>query len=185
MKNWSDEEVKILTLNCHLSIADLMELLPHRSYNAIYSKIRTLDDNNVKPLNAKSFFNKKITSIDDVAEYIRHDLIECLECGKWFPFLPVHINRVHQIDAVDYKIRHDLPAQTPLAGVKYREIHREKLNKLISDGIIDHHHLTNAIEKSKNAGRGKRASYELKRQSEQIKQIKIWERSSRTKRGHK
>ena len=41
--------------------------------------------------------------LSDVAEYARHDLIECLECGKWFPFSPVHINRIHQIDTTDYK----------------------------------------------------------------------------------
>ena len=50
MKNWSNDEVEILTLNCHLSIDDLMELLPHRSYNAIYRKIGVVDDKNVKRL---------------------------------------------------------------------------------------------------------------------------------------
>lgn len=185
MKNWSDEEVKILTLNCHLSIADLMELLPHRSYNAIYSKIRALDDNSVKPLMAKSFFNKKITSLADVDEYIKYDLIQCLECGKWFPFLPVHLNRIHQINSIDYRIKHDLPAQTPLAGVKYREMHRAKMNKLISDGIVVHEHLKDAIEKSRVAGRGKRATYELDRQREKVTKNQIWLKSPRTKVGHK
>lgn len=185
MKNWSNEEVEILTLNCHLPIADLMKLLPRRSYNAIYSKIRALDDNNVKPLYAKSFFNKKITSLDDVDEYIKYDLIECLECGKWFPFLPVHINRVHQIDAVDYKIRHDLPAQTPLAGVKYREMHQVKMNKLIEDGIVTHEHLEDAIEKARKTDRGQRATYELERQRGIITKNQIWLKSPRTKVGHK
>lgn len=185
MKNWSNEEVEILTLNCHLPIADLMKLLPRRSYNAIYSKIRALDDNNVKPLYAKSFFNKKITSLADVNEYIKYDLIECLECGKWFPFLPVHLNRIHQIDSIDYRIKHDLPAQTPLAGVKYREMHRAKMNKLIEDGIVVHEHLKDAIEKSRGAGRGKRATYELDRQRDNITKNQIWLKSPRTKIGHK
>lgn len=181
MRSWSPNEIEILERNIHLSIDELMRLLPKRSYSAIYSKIVAINSALNKPINAKSFFNKKIESLDDVAEYTKHDLIECLECGKWFPFLPVHINRVHQIDTVDYKIRHDLPAQTPLAGVKYREIHREKLNKLINEGVIDHHHLADAIEKAKTSGRGKRASYELKQQSERTKKYKIWENSPRTK----
>lgn len=185
MKLWSQNEIKILEDNINLSIDELMNILPNRSYSAIYSKIVAINSSSNKPITAKSFFNKKITSLDDVAEYTKHDLIECLECGKWFPFLPVHINRVHQIDSVDYKIRHDLPAQTPLAGVKYREIHRSKFNKLIDDGIIDHHHLADAVEKSKNCGRGKRASYELKQHGERTKNNKIWEKSSRTKIGHK
>ena len=185
MKNWSNDEVEILTLNCHLSIDDLMELLPHRSYNAIYSKIRALDDNNVKPLYAKSFFNKKITSLADVNEYIKYDLIQCLECGKWFPFLPVHLNRIHQIDSIDYRIKHDLPAQTPLAGVKYREMHRAKMNKLIEDGIVTHEHLEDAIEKARKTDRGQRATYELERQRGIITKNKIWLKSPRTKVGHK
>lgn len=185
MKNWSNDEVEILTLNCHLSIDDLMELLPHRSYNAIYSKIRALDDNNVKPLYAKSFFNKKITSLADVNEYIKYDLIQCLECGKWFPFLPVHLNRIHQIDSIDYRIKHDLPAQTPLAGVKYREMHRAKMNKLIEDGIVTHEHLEDAIEKARKTDRGQRAAYELERQRGIITKNKIWLKSPRTKVGHK
>lgn len=185
MKNWSNEEVEILTLNCHLSIDELMQLLPHRSYNAIYSKIRALDESNAKPLLAKSFFNKKITSMADVEEYIKHDLIQCLECGKWFPFLPVHLNRIHQIDSIDYRIRHDLPAQTPLAGVKYRDMHRIKMNKLISDGTITHEHLEDAIKKASKADRGQRATYELDRQREIIKNNKIWLKSPRTKKGHK
>lgn len=181
MRLWSLDEIEVLERNIHLSIDELMRLLPKRSYSAIYNKIVAINSALNKPNNAKSFFNKKIESLDDVAEYTKHDLIECLECGKWFPFLPVHINRVHQIDTVDYKIRHDLPAQTPLAGVKYREIHREKLNKLINEGVIDHHHLADAIEKAKTSGRGKRASYELKQQSERTKKYKIWENSPRTK----
>lgn len=185
MKNWSNDEVEILTLNCHLSIDDLMELLPHRSYNAIYSKIRALDDNNVKPLYAKSFFNKKITSLADVNEYIKYDLIQCLECGKWFPFLPIHLNRIHQIDSIDYRIKHDLPAQTPLAGVKYREMHRAKMNKLIEDGIVTHEHLEDAIEKARKTDRGQRATYELERQRGIITKNKIWLKSPRTKVGHK
>ncbi|WP_334324315.1 MucR family transcriptional regulator [Gilliamella apicola] len=185
MKNWSNDEVSILILNCHLPIREVMKLLPHRSYNAIYSKIRALDDNNVQPLLAKSFFNKKITSMTDVEEYIKYDLIQCLECGKWFPFLPVHLNRIHQIDSIDYRIRHNLPAQTPLAGVKYRDIHRIKMNKLISDGTITHEHLEDAIKKASKADRGQRATYELDRQREIIKNNKIWLKSPRTKKGHK
>lgn len=185
MKIWSDDEVEILTLNCHLSIDELMQLLPHRSYNAIYSKIRALDNSNAKPLLAKSFFNKKITSMADVEEYIKHDLIQCLECGKWFPFLPVHLNKIHQIDSIDYRIKHDLPAQTPLAGVKYRDMHRIKMNKLISDGTITHERLEDAIKKASRAARRQRVAYELDRQREIIKNNKIWLKSSRTKKGHK
>lgn len=185
MKVWSLDEIEILESNIHLSIPELMSLLPNRSYSAIYNKIVAINSATNKPINAKSFFNKKIKSLDDVAEYTKHDLIECLECGKWFSFLPVHINRVHQIDTVDYKIRHDLPAQTPLAGVKFREIHREKLNNLINEGVIDHHHLADAIEKSKTSGRGQRASYELELQSKRTKKYKIWEKSPRNKFGHK
>lgn len=181
MKLWSQNEIKILEDNIYLSVNELMKLLPNRSYSAIYSKIVAINSNKSAPAGAKSFFNKKITSLDDVAEYTRHDLIECLECGKWFPFLPVHINRIHQIDTTDYKIKHDLPAGTPLAGVTFRQIHRNKLNKLIEEGVIDHHHLPDAVEKAQQYWRGQRASYELKQHGERTKINRIWEKSPRTK----
>jgi hypothetical protein len=87
----------------------------------------------------------------DVDLYLAGDRIECLECGRFFSFLPRHITRTHQMDAVAYRDKWAIPASRALAGQNYREQHSLKLRRMISDGVIEPAH-DKATEKACKAG---------------------------------
>ena len=54
-----------------------------------------------------------------MAEQPRHEAgIQCLECRRWFRSLPWHINRMHDMDAADYRLKHGVPAGVPLVCVE-------------------------------------------------------------------
>ena len=108
-------------------------------------------------------------SKSEVEEYISHDKIECLECGKLFSFLVNHVRRAHSMTLDEYRGKFNIPAGTPLAGLLYREKHREKLKRLVDDGALDYSHLSSASDKSKQAGRGERRDFDLQEQAELIK----------------
>jgi hypothetical protein len=113
----------------------------------------------------------KINSKADVEAYLNHDKIKCLECGKLYSFLPVHINRMHQLTAEAYRLKHNLPAGTPLAGLSYRQVQRDKLNRMIKDGVITYDHLPQAVENAMGAKRANRTSYDLEAQARIAKNI--------------
>ncbi len=113
----------------------------------------------------------KINSRADVDAYLNHDRIECLECGKRFSFLPAHISRMHKLTAEQYRAAHNLPAGTPLAGLAYRKMHRDKLIGMISDGVLTHDHLPTAVDSAVGAKRAKRTNYDLDGQAQIAKNI--------------
>lgn len=84
---------------------------------------------------------KKFTTKSQVAAYISGDLIECLECGKFFKFLGNHLPRIHEIDGHEYRELWGIPAMTPLAGQAYREMHREKIKRMQANGTVRYDHL--------------------------------------------
>jgi hypothetical protein len=75
-------------------------------------------------------------SADEVAAYLLGDRIECLECGRFFSFLPRHITRSHQINARAYRDKWAIPASCALAGHYYREQQSAKMSRMIHDGAI-------------------------------------------------
>ncbi|GKX44557.1 hypothetical protein SOASR015_35910 [Pectobacterium carotovorum subsp. carotovorum] len=125
---------------------------------------------------------KRINNRDELNEYLNHDKIECLECGRRFSFLPVHLKRIHQMTADEYRDRHNLPVSAPLAGLSYRAAHRDKLARMVQSGEFNYSHLNAASKAAKNAGRGVRRDFDLAEQAERAKPIH--EKSSRTKPGH-
>ncbi|MBC2863262.1 MucR family transcriptional regulator [Klebsiella pneumoniae] len=40
--------------------------------------------------------------------------IQCPECGKYFSFPAPHLNKTHQMNAVEYRERWAIPLHTPL-----------------------------------------------------------------------
>lgn len=112
---------------------------------------------------------KEIKNRQDVTEYLAGDKIQCLECGKMFQMLGTHLLKMHGMTAAEYRERFNLPAETPLAGRAYRQAHRDKMNRLIKDGIVTHWHLTDAVEKARTAGRGERREFDLSEQKERMK----------------
>jgi len=113
----------------------------------------------------------KIKSRKEVEQYLNSDKIECLECGKRFKFLPVHINRTHGLSAPEYRQRYNLPAGTPLAGLEYRRAQSDKLKRMIDAGTLTHDHLPNAVEAARKSERPRRTDYDLAEQSERAASI--------------
>lgn len=112
-----------------------------------------------------------MTSRDDALEYISNVKLECLECGKKFILLERHLRIAHQITCDEYRDKYNIPVSIPLAGMEYREKQRQKMQKLQQLGAIDYSHLHEASKSAKKAGRGKRRDFDLKHQSEMMKEI--------------
>lgn len=82
----------------------------------------------------------------EMKEYINHDEIECLECGRKFSFLPRHLWSAHSMTAVEYRERHGIPRTIPLAGLAYRQMQAEKIKRMRADGRLTYDHLSTATQ---------------------------------------
>ncbi|UIP28910.1 MucR family transcriptional regulator [Photobacterium sp. TLY01] len=111
------------------------------------------------------------TSAEEVAEYLSHEHIKCLECGRTFAFLPHHIRRTHHMTSEEYREKYNLPVSAPLAGQTYRAQQREKLLRMRTEGRIDTKHLASASDIARTAGRGQRRDFDLAAQAERASQI--------------
>lgn len=110
-------------------------------------------------------------SARQVDEYLNHNEIECLECGRRFAFLPAHIKRMHGLDAAAYREKFNLPARSPLAGLLYRAAHRDKLKQQINSGQLTYDHLAAASDMARDAGRGQRTNYDLAEQAHRAENL--------------
>lgn len=115
--------------------------------------------------------NKRINNRSELDEYLAHDKIECLECGKRFSFLANHITKIHRMSVSYYRDKFNIPAMAPLAGVLYRQKHREKLQRIVDEGKIDYSHLSTATELAVGAERTQRRDFDLAEQSERASKI--------------
>ena len=112
---------------------------------------------------------RRVSSADDVAQYLAADRIECLECGRRYAFLPSHLARAHDLDAVQYRERWGLPAGTPLAGRAYREQRSASVRAAIARGdfVPAHDAASNA---ARGRPRGRRVDWERRDQAERMRQ---------------
>ena len=78
----------------------------------------------------------KFESYEEVHEYLSHEEITCLFCGKSFRFLGGHIRQAHNIHAKEYRELFNLPLHAPLAGLSYRAAHREVMKENFALGLI-------------------------------------------------
>lgn len=113
----------------------------------------------------------RINSREDLEEYLNHEKIMCLECGKRFVFLPPHLSRSHQMTAIEYRDAYNIPAGAPLAGIEYRKKQSDKMKKMIGRGEIDYEHLPRAVEASLGSERASRRDYDIERQREIARNI--------------
>ncbi|EPN2807573.1 MucR family transcriptional regulator [Serratia marcescens] len=113
----------------------------------------------------------RINSRAEAEAYVSGDLVECLECGKKFEFLPVHIKRMHGLTTDEYRERYNIPAGIPLAGKAYREMQRTKLIAMQRDGVIDYSHLPNAEKAARRAGRGDKRDFDRATQAILMKAV--------------
>lgn len=93
------------------------------------------------------------------------DLIQCLECGRWFDQIGSHLTRVHGIAAREYRQKQRLPASYSLASPAYRERRRMETQARLADGTLKPDPLA-ASEAARTAGRGHRTAEDLARQAE-------------------
>lgn len=114
---------------------------------------------------------KRINNRSELDEYLAHDKIECLECGKFFSFLPNHIIKIHRMSVSVYRDKFNIPAMAPLAGVLYRQKHREKLQRIVDEGKINYSHLSTATKLAIGSERTQRRDFDLVEQSERASNI--------------
>ncbi|HCZ9102100.1 TPA: MucR family transcriptional regulator [Klebsiella michiganensis] len=111
-----------------------------------------------------------MTSRSDALAYISGDKIECLKCGKKFQVLGRHLKKIHGMTPAEYRDRFNIPSETPLAGAAYRQFHRDKMSRMISEGVVTHWHLSDAIKKAASSGRGERRDFDINEQKERMRE---------------
>ena len=78
----------------------------------------------------------KFETYEQIQEYLNHEEIECLICGKAFKFLGGHTRQAHNVKAKEYREMFNLPLHAPLAGISYRKAHRVVMKELFELGIL-------------------------------------------------
>lgn len=166
-------EPKIYVVNgVEMSLDRAAKALGYSSGTLIHKKIKKLSiplGGDISHLKRRTPRTSKITSKNDALIYISGALIKCLECGKTFSLLANHLKKAHGMTVEEYRVKFNIPAGIPLAGKLYRDKHRDKMRRLITDGIVTHWHLADAVEKSRASGRGKRRDFDLAEQAERMK----------------
>lgn len=98
---------------------------------------------------------KPCTNLDEVAEYISGDLIQCLECERWYKQLTGKHLRSHGLTPNEYRDKWGLPRGTPLMGQKSRKIRSNIMREMMDCGKMTHWHLPDACERARRVSRGK------------------------------
>lgn len=68
--------------------------------------------------------------------YFAPERLTCLECGKTFRELGVHLLKIHSTTAEDYKSAHGIPWRRGLTGCDTKAMRRELGAKNMADGIF-------------------------------------------------
>lgn len=126
---------------------------------------------------------RKFTSTMEVFDYLSSDLIECLECGKRFHLLNVHLRKVHGMTCDEYRGLYNLPVTTPLAGRVFRQKQSEKMRYLIASDVVTHWHLPAAMLKARDSVHRKRRDYELAEQAQRLDRNRQKTRENHVKKG--
>lgn len=73
-------------------------------------------------------------SVEAVREYLSHDKIMCLRCGKEYHRLGVHLQRIHGMTPDQYKSMYKIPWGYGLVGTVSHEITSAAILKRMEDG---------------------------------------------------
>lgn len=73
---------------------------------------------------------------EEVHQYLDNNKITCLLCGRKFITLPPHLLAFHKITAEDYRFQFGIPFRYGLAGKAFRQASAERMQALISKGVI-------------------------------------------------
>lgn len=143
----------------------------------------------IKRRNTETGYPKhfKFDSVEAVKEYLSHDKIECLLCGRWFKSLGTHL-KIHEIGVREYKEKYGLPYGIGLAAASARQKWSEGTAKRHKEGSLDTGSFIK-IAKSPKKGRNARSSYrrlqDLPRLAKALKGNRIRSaQKTHCKRGH-
>jgi hypothetical protein len=112
-----------------------------------------------------------ISSAADLAAYLSHDDIACLECGRRFAALGTHLRKAHQMTARAYRETWHIPAGAALAGLAYREARAEIATRLIAEGSLIPNHAA-ANEAAREAGKRSKVDWQAADHAAIIKAVR-------------
>lgn len=72
----------------------------------------------------------------DILNYMDGEKLECLECGKWFKGLGVHVVQAHDMTAADYKQKHGIPMKIGLLGKDLKQKQADHAKAMHAAGIF-------------------------------------------------
>lgn len=74
------------------------------------------------------------TTREEIEAYFNQEKLTCLECGKKFNALPLHLIKTHQMEVRDYKIKYGLPQTRGLNGTITRKLRLDDMAKRKAEG---------------------------------------------------
>lgn len=77
-----------------------------------------------------------LQNMADILNYMDGEKLECLECGKWFKGLGVHVVQAHDMTAADYKQKHGIPMKIGLLGMESRQKKADHAKAMHAAGIF-------------------------------------------------
>jgi predicted transcriptional regulator len=104
-----------------------------RKYSWKWNHIPSDRNRKYRNINAKKYTgypdNFKFESADQIKEYLSHDKITCLLCGKDYTTLAVHLSFIHRIPVRDYKIKFGIPIKYGLCTKEFSNKHSLRMKK--------------------------------------------------------
>lgn len=79
----------------------------------------------------------KFETLDEVREYLSAPRIVCLECGKRFGKLHLHLLKKHNVSCDDYREKYGIPYSFGLVGISTLEKLQSNFAKTIESGAIN------------------------------------------------
>lgn len=120
------------------------------------------------------------TSKEEAWAHHNHEYIQCLECGKIYSSLNVHLQHAHSMSAMEYREKWQIMKQIPLAGFANRRSHSDAINEKIRNGEVDPLALAVAMQEACRLNGRKRPfnpDYIGKMHGNRLKAQKLWEQS--------
>lgn len=78
----------------------------------------------------------KFGSLEEIHDYLNHDKLTCLLCGKEYAMLTSHLKRGHRIDPDEYKEQYGITYTTRLAGQVFKAKARKLFLKKVKEGKL-------------------------------------------------